>query len=179
MRGSIEGTGTSAARPIDSFEPRFLPVQQAACLASPMRRAVTSCRPQVDGAFHAPHAGGRDRVAEFVSNLLDGHLATAELQHLRHERQRVQFTVLVERGEDLRLRADLNDVADPQAQDAPVPVRLHSGPHLVPSIVTLHQPSRAVVPHDTRPVRRGRYRLTLGFVTLRHRWPSRVESSVT
>jgi hypothetical protein len=53
-----------------------------------------------------------------VSHLSDGQLLPAELQHFWHERQRVEFAVLVQCGKNLGLASDLHKFADTKAEFA-------------------------------------------------------------
>jgi hypothetical protein len=68
--------------------------------------------------LHAAHPAPGDRVAQLAGPLGDGVTLPAELQHLGHERQRIEFTAFVERGQDLGVAAHLDNLADAQAEPA-------------------------------------------------------------
>jgi hypothetical protein len=68
------------------------------------------------GILHSTHAGPANGVAQFVGALVDGHLLSAVLQHLRHEWQGVKLTVLVESFENLVLASHLHTVTNVEAQ---------------------------------------------------------------
>jgi hypothetical protein len=70
----------------------------------------------VYSVLHATHAGSANGVAQFVSSLVDGHLLSAILQHLRHKWQGVKLTVLIESCENLVLAAHLHTVTNMEAQ---------------------------------------------------------------
>jgi hypothetical protein len=68
------------------------------------------------GVLHSTHAGPTNSVTQFVGNLVDGHLLSAILQHLRHKRQGIKLTVLIESCENLVLAAHLHTVTNMEAQ---------------------------------------------------------------
>jgi hypothetical protein len=67
---------------------------------------------QKHGVLHPPAEAEvrRHRVADLVGAGRHDETAPTELDHLGHERQRVELTPLVERGQDLAGRTDLDDV---------------------------------------------------------------------
>ena len=81
-----------------------------------MRLPVTAGPFQVHGVAHAVHAGPGDRVAQLERQLRHPEPPAAELQHLGHERERLQLAPLVERRQDLGLAAHLDDLADAQVE---------------------------------------------------------------
>jgi hypothetical protein len=78
--------------------------------------AVAAHALQVHGPLHAVHAAVLDLVAGLEGPLVDPQPLAGELQHLRHERQRIQPAPLVEGGQDLARRAHLDELADPQLE---------------------------------------------------------------
>jgi hypothetical protein len=78
--------------------------------------AVAAGALQVHGPLHAVHAGVADGVARLDGAPVDPHPPAGELQHLGHERQPLEPALLVEGGEDLLLAADLDQLADAQAE---------------------------------------------------------------
>jgi hypothetical protein len=59
------------------------------------------------------HPGPGERIAELVRHLVDRQPLTAEGQHLRHERQVLELSVLIEGREDLLGTLHLDDVTHP------------------------------------------------------------------
>jgi hypothetical protein len=70
------------------------------------------------GVLHPVHTSPTDGVAKLVSHLSDGQLLPAELQHLWHERQRVEFAVHIQCGKNLGLASHLHKFADAKAEFA-------------------------------------------------------------
>jgi hypothetical protein len=69
------------------------------------------------GVLHPTHtAGPADGVAELVGNLADGQLLSAVLEHLWHEWQGVELTVLIQCGKNLGLASDLHEVTGTKAE---------------------------------------------------------------
>jgi hypothetical protein len=66
----------------------------------------------VHSVRHPPHSGPADGVTNLVSDLVHGKPLTAEREHFRHEWQILQFTALVESGEDLFSAPNLDQVAN-------------------------------------------------------------------
>ena len=97
-------------------EPRFLPIDEAARLAATVPLAVAAHPLQVDGVAHAVHACRADRVAQLQRQLVHPEPPATELQHLRHEGQRLQLTSGINGGQDLGLAAHLDDLADAQVE---------------------------------------------------------------
>src|SRR4029453_4479984 len=93
------------------LEPALLPEDQAAGLAAPVGAAVAADTLQVHGPLHAVHAAVLDLVAGLEGPLGDPQPLAGELQHLGHERQRVQPAPLVESGQDLAWGPELDQVA--------------------------------------------------------------------
>ena len=65
---------------------------------------------------HPPHAGPANRVAQLVRDFVHGEPLPTERQHLRHERQVLQLTPLIEGGEDLISAAHLDEISNLEAQ---------------------------------------------------------------
>ena len=120
-RGRLRGcTGALAVGGrVDSPEPGLLPVDEAGGLATAVRLPVAAHPRQVHRVAHPPHAGPGHRVAQLVGHLVHGELLAAVLQHLGHERQRVELAVVVQRRQDLLLAADLDQLADAQVEPPP------------------------------------------------------------
>ena len=111
-------SGRAARRPVRGhpLEPRLLPVEEAAGLAAAVRLAVAAQPLQVHGVAHAVHAGRADGVAQLHGQLVHPEPPAAELQHLGHERERLQLAPPVEGGQDLGLAANLDDLADAETE---------------------------------------------------------------
>jgi hypothetical protein len=77
-----------------------------------MGSTVTSELLQVDGIVYSVHPGPVDRVAQLDGAPVHPEPPATELQHLRHERQRLQLAIAVQRGEDLLLAAHLDELTD-------------------------------------------------------------------
>jgi hypothetical protein len=67
---------------------------------------------EVDRVLHAVHPGPVDGVAQLGGSPVHPESPTGELEHLGHERQRLQLAIAVQRGEDLFLAAYLDEFAD-------------------------------------------------------------------
>ncbi len=111
VRGWVEPLLSRLRHPL---EPCLLPIDEAARLAAAVRLAVAAHPLQVDGVAHAVHTCRADRVAQLHRQLVHPKPPAAELQHLRHEGQRLQLTSGIEGGQDVRLAAHLDDLADAQ-----------------------------------------------------------------
>jgi hypothetical protein len=85
------------------FQPRFLPENQASCLAPTVGSSITSCL-QMDGIIYA--AALEIRIAGFVRAFVDLKTLATELKHLRHERHPLELTILIERPKDLLFAQD-------------------------------------------------------------------------
>jgi hypothetical protein len=96
------------------FEPRLLPENQARCIASSIRFAAAAEIFQVNPIEKPPSAGAVDRIAGLVRTFVDPEPPTAILEHLWHEWQTIQSTVLVEGAEDFLLASNFNPVARAQ-----------------------------------------------------------------
>src|SRR4029077_20353343 len=94
--------------------PGGLPEDQASRLAATMVPAVAADTGQVHRVGQPPQTGPGRRVTRLEGDLVDHETLPAELEHLRHERQGVQLTALVESGKDLLRRLHLDHVTDRQ-----------------------------------------------------------------
>ena len=81
----------------------------------------------MDGRLELSRSLERDRVTRLVGTLVDPESPSAESQHLRHERKRIQATSLIKSREDLILAANFDKVSYPQAQRSALPPLLRSG----------------------------------------------------
>ena len=102
---------------LDPLQPGLLPVDEAAGLTPSMGLAIAAHALEVDGMLHPIHAGPIDGVAQLQGELPDPEPLAAELQHLGHERQFLQFAVLVQRRKDLGFAPHLDQLADAQVED--------------------------------------------------------------
>ena len=71
---------------------------------------------EVHGPLHAVHPAVVDLVAALERPLLHPEPLAGELEHLRHERQRLQPAPLVERRQDLLRASHLDEVAGTQVE---------------------------------------------------------------
>ena len=97
-----------------------------------MSLPVTPHAFQVHRMRNAIHSGRIDGVARFESQLMYLEASATELQHLWHERQFVEFTALIQRGEDLVLAPHLDDFSDSQVEND-VLSALHTLCHMAPT----------------------------------------------
>ena len=78
--------------------------------------AVAAQALEVHGVLHAPQRPPINCVTRFVGTLVDPESLPAELEHLRHERKRVQRALRIERAKYLLFAPHLDDVADTQIE---------------------------------------------------------------
>ena len=71
---------------------------------------------EMNGAIHPPPTILLDGVARLVRALGDTKLTAAELNHLGHERQRIEFTALIESRQDLVGASDFDQLAGAEVQ---------------------------------------------------------------
>lgn len=83
---------------IDSREPRLFPEDQTPRLTAAVGSAIASQVGQVNGISHTPSASSVDGVAGLVRSLVNPKTLAAILEHLGHERKRVQSTIGIQCG---------------------------------------------------------------------------------
>src|SRR5579862_4838563 len=98
------------------LEPGLVPKDQAARLASTVRRSIAAQPFEVHRVFHPANAPGCDVVAGFVRALENAESPPAVLHHLGHEGQTVQAAATVKGGENFALAANFDPVAGFQIQ---------------------------------------------------------------
>ena len=81
-----------------------------------MAAAIAAELLEVNCSIHPPAAKLLDRVTGLVSPLGYAELLSAVLEHLRHERKRVELAPLVESRQDLGRAADYDQVARAEIQ---------------------------------------------------------------
>src|SRR5262245_57351953 len=87
------GEGSLFVR-IDRLEPLVFPEHQAPSLASSVSLAVAADAVQMHGAAdHPSPADAVGRIARLVRTLEDLQPRATELEHLRHERQRIELSL--------------------------------------------------------------------------------------
>src|SRR5262245_36465104 len=96
----------------DGLEPHIFPEEIALSLAATMGQAITVQTGEMDrGLETADFPGLACRIAGLVGDSTDTKTSPAILQHLRHKRQTVHGTVLIQRCQDLFLTANFNQIA--------------------------------------------------------------------
>jgi hypothetical protein len=98
-------------RPVDLLEPSALPEDEAAGLTSSVGMAITTEAKMVSILQMSPRIMPADRIAGLVRALVNAKTLTAVFEHLRHKREPVEASILVERPEDALLAQDLYPVA--------------------------------------------------------------------
>ena len=111
------GSGCSPGL-VHPLQPGVLPVEQAARLTTPVGGPVAAQVFEVDCVLHLPELPPFDGVAGLVRARAHPEALPAVVEHLGHEGQRVELSIGVERGEDLLLTPNLDDVADTQGRGA-------------------------------------------------------------
>jgi hypothetical protein len=109
VRDADVGSGAAAS---DPFQPGLLPKDEAAGLATRMRRPVTADVVEENRVLESPQARPLDEVADLVRALPHRVALPARVEHLRHERQRLERLALVQRREDLLAAPDLDENSD-------------------------------------------------------------------
>ena len=71
---------------------------------------------EMNRSVHPPGVIVGDRITGLVRPLGNTELLPAELEHLRHERQRVELALLVERCQDLSRAANLDEFSRAEIQ---------------------------------------------------------------
>jgi len=72
-----------------------------------MSRSITA-RFEMDGIFHSSPSNGKHRVARLMSALEDLETLSAKSEHLGHERQAIQPSLLVQSSENLLFGPNLD-----------------------------------------------------------------------
>jgi hypothetical protein len=95
-------------------QPGFLPEKQARRFTAVMRLPTAAQSVKVHGVDHPARYAGLNRVACLVRALRYCETLSAILEHLWHERERIEFSLLVQGGEDLFFGAYFDHVAGTQ-----------------------------------------------------------------
>src|SRR5690242_1189034 len=84
-----------------------------------MARSVATQLLEKDDVAHAPTAvAAADGVADFLDRFRNNEAPADMLQHLRHEGDRLEHAALVESGDDLSGRSNLDDVTGAERRKA-------------------------------------------------------------
>src|ERR1700731_303388 len=98
-------------RLVGGLKPSALPEYEAGGLASTIGLAITT-EVEMEPVLQAsPRIMPADRIAGFVRALVNTKPLTAVFEHLRHEGEPLEASILVERPEDILLTQDLYPVA--------------------------------------------------------------------
>jgi hypothetical protein len=99
---------------VHESQPGLLPVEATLRLTSAVAGAVAAKVLQKDGVAHASAPSRPDEIADLLRPLSDSEATAHMLEHLRHERDAIDRSVAIERREDLRSRAHLDEIAGAQ-----------------------------------------------------------------
>src|SRR4051794_14412351 len=99
-----------------TFQPSFFPDQLAGCLAPSMALSIAAHGLEKHGVADPSQTRAVRIFPHLLEAPMDRKAVPTESGHLRHKRQPIQATSLVERREDLRQTADFDDFAGAQTR---------------------------------------------------------------